>query len=69
MKGIEHTKISVSDLDRSIEFYKKLGFKNLRKTTRPNVMMHLGNDIIEIIPGLDEDKANGFTPPYTCARV
>jgi catechol 2,3-dioxygenase-like lactoylglutathione lyase family enzyme len=65
MKGIEHTKISVSDLERSIEFYKKLGFKILRKTTRPNAMMHLGKDIIEIIPSLDEDKRNGFTPPYT----
>jgi catechol 2,3-dioxygenase-like lactoylglutathione lyase family enzyme len=65
MKGIEHTKISVTDLDRSIEFYKKIGFKILRKTTRPNAMMNLGSDILEIIPGLDEDKRNGFTPPYT----
>ena len=64
MKGIEHTCISVNDLERSIEFYKKIGFKILRKTTRPHAMMYLGNDILEIIPRLEEDRRNGFSPPF-----
>lgn len=64
MIGIEHPCIYVSDLERSIEFYKKLGFKILRKTTRPHAMMYLGNDILEIIPALEENKKQGFSPPF-----
>ena len=54
MNGIEHPGILVSDLERSIGFYQKLGFKILRKTSRHHVMMYLGNDILEITPGLDD---------------
>lgn len=64
MKGIEHTCIFVSDLERSIEFYKKLGFKILRKTSWPHAMMYMGNDILEIIPQLEQYKKEGFSPPY-----
>jgi len=64
MLGIEHPAIYVSNLEQSIEFYMKLGFNILRKTKRPHAMMYLGNDIIEIIPGLDKMKEDGFSPPY-----
>ena len=64
MKGIEHPAIYVSDLERSIIFYKKLGFKILRKTAIPHVMMYLDNDILEIIPRLEEDIKTGFSPPF-----
>jgi catechol 2,3-dioxygenase-like lactoylglutathione lyase family enzyme len=64
MIGFEHTCISVSDLERSIEFYKKLGFKILRKAEGIRAIMFLGNDIIEIIPKLDKMKKDGFTPPF-----
>ena len=57
MIGIEHPGFLVRDLERSIEFYKKLGFKVLRKTDRPHVMMYLGDDILEITPGLDESPS------------
>jgi len=64
MLGLEHPCIYVSDLEKSIEFYKKLGFKILRKTNRPHAMMYLGTDIIEIIPELDKIQKDGFSPPY-----
>lgn len=60
MIGIEHPGILVSDLERSIEFYEKLGFRVLRKTSRPHVMMYLGGDIIEITPGLKQTQAFPF---------
>ena len=63
MKGIEHPAIYVSDLERSIDFYQKLGFKILRKTSTPHAMMYLSNDILEIIPRLEE-KEEGFSPPF-----
>ncbi len=62
MLGIEHPAIYVSDLERSIEFYEKLGFKILRKAEGIRALLFLGNDIIEIIPSLDKMKADGFTP-------
>ena len=66
MLGIEHPAIYVSDLEKSIEFYKKLGFRILRKTARPHAMMYLPgtNSIIEIIPDLEQFKKDGFTPPF-----
>jgi catechol 2,3-dioxygenase-like lactoylglutathione lyase family enzyme len=64
MLGIEHPAIYVSDLEKSIDFYKKLGFKILRKTARPHAMMYLGTDILEIIPSLEQNKRDGFRPPY-----
>ena len=64
MIGIEHPAIYVTDLEISIDFYQKLGFKILRKTNRPHAMMYLGNDIIEIMPRLDELKNQGFSPPF-----
>ena len=66
MLGIEHPAIYVSDLEKSIEFYKKLGFKILRKTASPHAMMYQPstNDIIEIIPRLEENRKDGFTPPF-----
>jgi catechol 2,3-dioxygenase-like lactoylglutathione lyase family enzyme len=60
MLGIEHPGILVSDLEGSIEFYKKIGFKVLRKTSRSHVMMYLGNDILEITPGLKESTPFPF---------
>jgi len=64
MKGIEHIAIYVSDLERSIDFYTKFGLKILRKTAMPHAMMYLGNDILEIIPRLAEEKKEGFSPPF-----
>jgi catechol 2,3-dioxygenase-like lactoylglutathione lyase family enzyme len=66
MLGIEHPAIYVSDLEKSIEFYKKLGFKILRKTASPHAMMYQpsSNDIIEIIPRLEQNKKDGFKPPF-----
>ena len=58
MIGIEHPGIKVRDLERSIKFYKKIGFKVLRKTSNPHVMMYLGNDILEITPGLDDSNTS-----------
>lgn len=64
MKGIEHAAIYVSDLERSIDFYTKLGFKILRKTTLPHAMLYFQDDILEIIPRLEENKKEGFSPPF-----
>ncbi|HHL41663.1 MAG TPA: VOC family protein, partial [Candidatus Bathyarchaeota archaeon] len=49
MIGLEHPGILVSDLERSIKFYEKIGFKILRKTNRPHAMMYLGDAILEIM--------------------
>lgn len=59
MLGLEHPGFKVSDLERSIEFYEKIGFKVLRKTTTPHAMMYLGTDILEITQGL-KDKDTPF---------
>jgi catechol 2,3-dioxygenase-like lactoylglutathione lyase family enzyme len=64
MLGIEHPAIYVSDLEKSIRFYKKLGFKMLRKAEGIRALMYLGTDIIEIIPSLNKMREDGFTPPY-----
>ena len=53
MRGIEHTGFIVNDLEKSINFYRKLGFNLLRKTSMPHAMMYLGETIIELSPGLN----------------
>ena len=60
MIGLEHPGILVSDLERSIKFYEKIGFKILRKTNRPHAMMYLGDAILEIMPGLDPEQSYPF---------
>lgn len=60
MIGLEHPGILVSDLERSIEFYEKIGLKILRKTNRPHAMMYLGDAILEIMPGLDPEQSYPF---------
>ena len=57
MNKIEHTGFTVTDLETSIKFYKKLGFKTLRKTTIPHAMLYLNDTIIEITQGT---KPQGF---------
>ena len=64
MLGIEHTAIYVSDLEKSVDFYKKIGFKILRKAEGIRAIMFLGDSIIEIIPSLEKMKQDGFSPPY-----
>lgn len=60
MIGLEHPGFLVSDLDRSIGFYEKIGFRVLRKTNRPHVMMYLGDDVIELTPGLERAQSYPF---------
>jgi catechol 2,3-dioxygenase-like lactoylglutathione lyase family enzyme len=60
MIGLEHPGILVSDLEKSIAFYEKIGFKVLRKTSRPHVMMYLGDNILEMTPGLKKDESYPF---------
>jgi len=51
MTKIEHTGFTVTDLETSIQFYKKLGFKTLRKTNIPHAMLYLNDTVIEITQG------------------
>ncbi|MCW4011644.1 MAG: VOC family protein [Candidatus Bathyarchaeota archaeon] len=60
MIGLEHPGILVSDLEKSIKFYEKIGFKILRKTSRPHAMMYLGDAILEIMPGLQPEQSYPF---------
>jgi lactoylglutathione lyase len=60
MIGLEHPGILITDLERSIEFYEKIGFKILRKTNRPHAMMYLGDAILEIMPGLNPEQSYPF---------
>lgn len=60
MIGLEHPGILVTDLENSIEFYKKIGFKVLRKTNRPHTMMYLEDAILEIMPGLQPEQFYPF---------
>ena len=60
MIGLEHPGFLVTDLERSIEFYEKIGFKVLRKTSRPHAMMCLGDSIIELTPGLEKSEHYPF---------
>ena len=61
MIGFEHPGFQVSDLERSIEFYEKIGFKVLRKTSTPHAMMYLGDSIIEITQAsLDPNQPYSF---------
>ncbi|HUS69981.1 MAG TPA: VOC family protein [Anaerolineae bacterium] len=47
---LEHIGLTVSDLDRSIDFYTQvLGFKLLRKTTT-NAYLHLEDQLLELTP-------------------
>ncbi len=48
---VEHVAITVSDLDRSIEFYSDVfGFRLLRRTPT-NAFLYLGDDLLELIQG------------------
>ena len=47
----EHVAIMVSDLEKSIDFYRKVfGMEILRKTSKPHAFLYLGDDALEIIP-------------------
>jgi len=47
----EHVGMTVSDLDRSIDFYTRVfGFRLLRRTSI-NAYLYLGNDLIELVQG------------------
>lgn len=47
---LEHVGLTVSDLDRSIDFYTQvLGFNRLRKTTT-NAYLHLEDQLLELTP-------------------
>ncbi len=60
MIGLEHPGFLVTDLERSIKFYEKIGFKVLRKTSRPHAMMCLGDSIIELTQGLEKSENYPF---------
>jgi glyoxylase I family protein len=48
---VEHVAITVSQLDRSVEFYSNVfGFRLLRKT-RTNAFLYLEDDLLELIQG------------------
>jgi catechol 2,3-dioxygenase-like lactoylglutathione lyase family enzyme len=51
MTKIEHTGFTVTNLETSIQFYKKLGFKTLRKTSIPHAMLYLNDTVIELTQG------------------
>ncbi len=51
MIGFEHTGFTVTDLDASVAFYTRLGFKLLRKTNTPHALMYLGDAVIELTQG------------------
>jgi glyoxylase I family protein len=52
---LEHIGLTVSDLDRSIDFYTRvLGFKLLRKTTT-NAYLHLEDQLLELTPCSERD--------------
>jgi len=47
----EHVAIMVSDLERSMDFYRMVfGMEILRKTSKPHAMLHRGDDLLELVP-------------------
>jgi len=66
MTRIEHTGFTVTDLETSIQFYKKVGFKTLRKTNIPHAMLYLENTIIELTQGT---KPQGFHIALTTPNI
>ncbi|MFH1179056.1 MAG: VOC family protein [Candidatus Bathyarchaeota archaeon] len=51
MIGFEHIGFTVTDLDTSVAFYTRLGFRLLRKTNMPHALMYLGDAVIELTQG------------------
>ena len=66
MTKIEHTGFTATDLETSIQFYQKLGFKTLRKTNIPHAMLYLEDTVIEITQG---QKPTGFHLALTTDNI
>jgi len=57
---LEHIGLTVSDLDRSIDFYiQVLGFKLLRRTTT-NAYLHLDDQLLELTPCIEPAPSPGL---------
>ena len=66
-KSLGHIALRVRDLDKSVDFYTKLGYPEFLRLTRENgetwiVYMRMADDLyIELFPGGPKDQMN--TPP------
>jgi glyoxylase I family protein len=60
---VEHIGVTVSDLEKSIDFYTKVfGFSVLRKTST-NAYLYLGNDLLELMQSDNPTKVKNPETP------